>query len=90
MSSNRHAGWLPQGWVTVRVCPPTVSLPVRLPPVFFVTEYVTQPLPFPLPDRTSSHDESLVAFHVQPDEAVILTLAALPAVGDMLEVCPNW
>jgi len=67
-----------------------VILPVRVAPVFVATEYVTQPLPVPLPARSFSHDESLAAFHVQPDGAVILTLLAPPEAGDVLEVQPNW
>jgi hypothetical protein len=74
----------------VKVFPPTLILPVRVAPVLFATEYVTQPLPLPLPDRTTSHDESLVAFHMQPDGAVILTLSAPPVAGDVLDVRPNW
>jgi hypothetical protein len=74
----------------VKVWPPTLIRPVRVAPVLFPAENATQPLPLPLPDRTTSHDESLVAFHVQPDGAVILTLSVPPVAGNVLEVRPNW
>lgn len=73
----------------MKIIPATVILPVLVAPVFFATEYVTQPLPFPLPARIASHDESLVACQVQPDGAVILTLSAPPAAVDVLDVRPN-
>lgn len=64
-------------------------VPVRLAPVFAAAEYVTQPVPLPLPERIVSHDELLVALHAQPDVAVILTLFAPPAAGADTVVLPS-
>ena len=46
-------------------------------------------MPLPLPARMISHDELLVAFHVQPDGAVIFTLFAPPAAGAVTAVVPS-
>ena len=77
-------------WVTVNVFPPAVILPVRVPPLFAATLYVTHPLPLPLPDRIFSHaGESLDAVQVHPAAAVIATLFAPPAAGGAVDEVPR-
>ena len=68
-------------WVTVKVLPPDVILPVRVAPLFAWTLYVTHPLPLPDPPaRIFNHDgESLDDVQVHPGAAVIATLDAPPA-----------
>src|SRR5947208_17173073 len=55
-------------WVTVKVLPAMVSVPVReVAAVLAPTLYVTVPLPVPLaPAVTLSHAVFVVAVHVQP------------------------
>jgi hypothetical protein len=43
----------------------------------------------PLPARIISHDELLVALHVQPAGAVIFTLFAPPPAGAVTDVVPS-
>jgi hypothetical protein len=59
-------------WVTVKVWPPTVIVPVRvLVPGFAATRYETWPLPVPLaPAVTVIHETLLDAVHAQPLPAV--------------------
>ena len=65
--------------VTVNVCPPMVSVPVRLfTLVFAATLYVTVPLPVvDAPAVIVSHDALLVAVHVKSD-ALAVTATVLP------------
>ena len=80
--------------VTVTVCPPIVSAPLRDDvDVFAVTEYVTEPFPEPLAPPVIVIQEALsVAVHAQPLPAVTATLAVPPAadiawvVGDAAKV----
>jgi len=79
-----------EAWVTVKVCPPAVILPVRVPPLFATTLYVTHPLPLPEPDRIFSHDgESVDDFHVHPAAAVIATLDAPPIAATEVDERPR-
>jgi hypothetical protein len=59
-------------WVTVKVLPPTVTVPVRgLVVGFAVTLYVADPLPLPVaPALIVIHAALLVAVHAQPVAAV--------------------
>lgn len=59
-------------WVSVKVCPAIVRVPVRtLVEVFGVTSQVTVPLPVPdFPDTMVSHVAVLVAVQVQTDSDV--------------------
>jgi len=69
-------------WVTVKVCPAMVNVPVRGDvDVFAAMENATVPLPDPLaPDVIVSQEALLVAVQLHPD--VVVTLALLePAVA---------
>lgn len=63
-------------WVTVNVCPPTVSTPLRLAALVFApTAYVTVPAPDPLPPAdTDSHGTELVVVQLQPAAVVTPTV----------------
>jgi hypothetical protein len=77
-------------WVTVKVFPPAVILPVRDPPLLVMTLYATHPLPLPDPDRIFSHDgESLDDVQVHPAAAVIATLDAPPAAATDVDERPS-
>lgn len=77
-------------WVTVKVCPAIVIVPVRdmpLPPQLF-TSYVTVPFPLPeLPLLMSSHPTLATAVHAHPPPAVTPTesplMPSLPTVIDV-------
>ncbi len=58
--------------VTVKVCPPTLSVPVLACAVVFAAAVnVTEPLPVPLaPPVTDSHAAGVLAVHAQPAGAV--------------------
>jgi hypothetical protein len=59
----------------VNVCPATVSVPLREPPVLAATLNPTEPFPEPLPpDVIESHDALLVAVHAHPLVVVTATL----------------
>lgn len=70
-------------WLTVKVWPPIVTVPDRVPPVFAATFTLTEPLPLPLaPLAIVSHGALLVAVQVQPaavDTATFTPFA--PAAG---------
>jgi hypothetical protein len=68
-------------WVTVKVLPAIVSVPVRALVVgFAVTLYVTAPLPLPLaPALIEIHDALLLAVQAQPVVAVTVTVPVPPA-----------
>jgi hypothetical protein len=70
-------------WVTVKVCPATVSDPVRLAdPVWVATEYSTWPLPgLPETELTWIQGSLLAAVHAQVCEVRILTRSVPPEGG---------
>src|SRR5204862_8134584 len=72
---------------TVTVCPASVRLPERAPPVFSALS-LHDALPiFPLaPLVTVIHAAVLTAVHAHPAPAVTLTLAAPPAAVGLAEV----
>jgi hypothetical protein len=76
----------PEAWLTVKVRPAIVMVPVRAPLVFWATEYDTVPLPVPLaPPVIAIHASLLVADQLQPDVAVTVTEADPPAAaGEVL------
>ena len=78
-------------WVTLKVCPPAVMVPVRVAPLFAWTLYVTHPLPLPdPPDRIFNHDgELLDDVQVHPAGAVIATLDAPPAAATDVDDRPS-
>jgi hypothetical protein len=70
--------------VTVKVCPATVSVPVRAAPVFAATVKAT--LPLPLPDAAPVmliQDALLAADQPQPPVAVTATAAPAPPAAEM-------
>ena len=62
-------------WLTVKVIPATLSVPVRADvAVFAAAEKLTVPFPLPdVPAVTVSHDAPLVAVHAQPVTTLTLT-----------------
>jgi hypothetical protein len=65
--------------LTVKVCPATVSVPERGPPVVDEARNCTLPVPDPLaPDVIVSHASLLVAVHAQPLPVVTSTLPVPP------------
>jgi hypothetical protein len=71
-------------WVTEKVCPAIVIVPVRCAPLFAATATFTVPLPVPLaPLLMVSHDALVVAFHAHVLPVVTLTLAASPPAGEL-------
>ena len=73
----------PDCWLTVKVCPPAVIVPVRGGPAFGCTVKATVPLPVPLPLLLVMiiQGSLLTAVHVQPATVVILKLPLPPATG---------
>ena len=73
----------PLAWLTVKVWPAIVIVPVRAASVFAATEYPTEPLPEPLaPLVIVSHAAFDVAVHAQPVPAVTATVPVeAPAPG---------
>jgi hypothetical protein len=68
-------GELPSSWVTVKVCPAMVRVPVRAGSVFAATLYVTVPLPVPLEAPVMViHASLLVAVQAHPAGAVTVTV----------------
>jgi hypothetical protein len=68
----------------VTVCPATVRLPVRAPPVFGWTEYVTLPPPVLLaPLRIVTQFTWLAAVHAQPDDVDTEIGVPVPPAGAM-------
>lgn len=67
-------------WLTVKVRPAMVSVPVRAAPLFAATVKPTDPFPEPLaPEVMLSHAAWLVALQVQlPPDAVTVTGVPLP------------
>ncbi len=64
----------PELWVTVKVWPAMVIVPVRCGPVFAATENCVAPLPLPLaPEAIVIHAALLVAVQAQSLAAVTLT-----------------
>jgi hypothetical protein len=62
-------------WFTVKVCPATVSVPVRALPVLAATLNPTEPPPLPLaPEVIESHEALLLAVHAHPAVVVTATL----------------
>jgi len=65
--------------VTVNVCPPIVTVPLREAAVLLPTVNVTDPFPLPVaPDVTVIHEALLLAVHAQPLEVVTLTVTEPP------------
>jgi hypothetical protein len=87
-------------WVTVNVCPPISSVPVReLLPVLAVADQLTEPLPAPLAGVQVNQVVALLdAVQLQPAPAVTLTepvLAAEPGLADVdaieyAHAAPAW
>jgi len=88
-------------WVTVKVLPPMVNVPVReVVALLALTLYPTEPLPLPLaPDVTVIHEALLVAVHAHPAPAVTFTVPVaatdvvkLDAVGRIVKEqgAPGW
>jgi hypothetical protein len=72
---NAHAG---AAWLTVKVRPAMIIVPLRAAPVFAVTLNPTDPFPLPLaPEVTLIHDALLAAVHPHP--LLVDTLTGLPA-----------
>ena len=64
----------PEFWVTVKVWPAMVTVPVRCGPVFAATENCVAPAPLPLaPEVTVIQASLLVAVQAQPVWAVTVT-----------------
>jgi hypothetical protein len=86
--------------VTVTVCPPIVTLPLRLAVVAFAAMVsVTDPLPVPLAGDTVIHAALLVALHPQPVALAVTPIVLVPpplaaetVAGDtpMVQVMPAW
>jgi hypothetical protein len=76
-----HDGGGAAAWVTVTVCPATVSVPVRnAVPVFAVNAYVVLPVPVPLaPELMVSHDVAVDAVHAQVDADGVTVIELVPA-----------
>src|SRR4051812_1232010 len=73
-------------WLTVTVCPATVSVPLRA-PLAAATEKVTVPLPVPLaPDVIVMKSDRLVAVQVQDASVVTFTVNVPPLVAEFTEV----
>ena len=77
-------------WLTVKVIPATLSVPVRAEvAVFAAAEKLTVPFPLPgVPAVTVSHDAALVAVHAQPVATLTLTDpvdAAAPSAADVAD-----
>jgi len=77
-------------WLTVTVCPPTVSVPVReLADEFADTEIVTVPAPvIELPPVTVIHAALLLAVQAQPAGAFTVTdveVAVAPTVRTVVD-----
>ncbi len=71
-------------WVTVKVWPAMVIVPLRWAPVLAATATLTLPLPVPVaPLLTVSHVALLVALQAQVLPAVTATLVASPAAGEV-------
>ena len=73
--------------ITVKVCPATVSVPLR---VFWLlsaaTEYLTSPSPFPLlPEMMVIQPALLWAVHSHPGMALTLTLPMPPAADRIFQ-----
>ena len=78
--SGEMANVQPCPWVTVTVCPATVSVPERAGPVVAATENETVPAPLPPPpDAIVSHGASLLAVHAQPAPVATVTVRVPPA-----------
>jgi hypothetical protein len=77
----------PCPWVSVNVCPATVSVALRAGPVVAAAAYWTCPFPLPVePAAIDSHVALLDAAHVQPLPAVTLIVPVPPDDGtDALE-----
>jgi hypothetical protein len=77
----------PELWVTVKVLPPMVNVPVRCGPVFAATENCVTPSPLPLaPEVMVIHVALLAAVHAQPVAVVTLTEPDPPLAGTLCEV----
>jgi hypothetical protein len=70
-------------WVTVKTCPPAVSVADRvLVVVLAATENDAAPLPLPVPGAcTVSHDALLLAVHAHPLPAVTLSVPDPPVAA---------
>jgi hypothetical protein len=73
----------PDSWITVKVFPAMVMVPLWAVPVFSATEYSTVPLPVPLdPEVMVIQDALFVAVQEQAlSEAVTFTLPVPPEAG---------
>jgi hypothetical protein len=75
-------------WVTLKVCPAIVSVPVRCAPVLADALKATVPPPVPVPPLvTVSHEALLTAVHVHA--AVVVTVIAVPA-PPVAPIVPLW
>jgi hypothetical protein len=82
--ANEHGA---AAWSSVKVCPPTVIVPVRaIVAVLAATAYDTAPLPSPeAPAVIVIHASLLVAVQAQPVAAVTVTVPAAPAATALAE-----
>jgi hypothetical protein len=75
-----HGGGGAAAWLTVNVCPPIVTVPLRAAPLFAAAATVTLPLPVPLaPAGTVSHGAFAVAVHAHEDADAVTATVAVPA-----------
>src|SRR5262249_13562738 len=95
---NEHEGVGEPAWLTLKVMPPAVIIPLRGVELAFAdTEKFTVPLPVPLaPDVTVIQGKLLTADHMQPADAFTPKLPApppapsdaLPGLSENEQVCP--
>ncbi len=84
--SGATAALHPVPWVMVKVCPPTVIVPVRDGDVFAAAANCTVPGPFPFePEVMLTHGAFGVAVQVQESAALTVNDPAPPPAGI---VCP--
>lgn len=80
----------PKPWLTVKVCPATVIVPLLSAPLFGETENVTVPLPELLPPAVIEiHESLLAAVQLQPAPLVTVMLPLPPPAGMLVEVEDN-
>ena len=77
----------PFAWLTVKICPAMLSVPVRAGPVLAAAVKATAPLPLPLaPEVIVSQFALLVAVQRQPPGEVTVTVPVPPAAATFCDV----